>query len=84
MSTITDVVTEMSVANESNTYALVQSPGASGRALRGSPFTAGPIAGTPAGDAPDVRSAVGFSAIQAEDMRKSLRDVEKHVRKFTL
>ena len=80
MSAITDVVTEMSVATESSTYALAQSPVAAAvRGIRGSPLSAGPVAGT-FGDAPDPRSAAGISILQAEDMRKSLRDTEIHVR----
>ena len=84
MSAITDVVTEMSVASESSSYALAQSPVAAVvRGIRGSPLSAGPVAGTH-GDAPDLRSASGISVLQAEDMRKSLRDTEIHVRKFIL
>lgn len=80
MSIITDVVTELSVANESSSSAGIctstigQLPGAAVRNNRGSP-----AAGTPAGDAPDARPAAVFSVLQTEDMRKSLRDMEKHV-----
>ena len=78
MSIIRDVVTEMSVTNES-AVAFGQSPGSAVLGIRGSPLPAAPLTQTPAGDAPEKRPSAGFSLLQSEDIRKSLRDMEKHV-----
>ena len=78
MSIIRDVVTEMSVTNES-AIAFGQPPGSAVRGIHGSPLAAAPLTQTPAGDALEARSSAGFSLLQSEDIRKSLSEMEKHV-----
>ena len=79
MNGIRDVVTEMSVTNES-AIAFGQSPGSATRGIHLSRLpSAGLFTQTPVGEAPETHRSAGFSLIQSEDICKSLRDMEKHV-----
>ena len=76
ISGIRDVVTEMSVTNES----AIASPVSATRCIHLPRLqSAGSQTQTPLGDAPETHRSDGFSLIQSEDIRKSLRYMEKHV-----
>lgn len=77
MTVIRDVVSEMSVTNESNISTFGHSMDSSVPAIRESFVPDARLVTT--GEAADMRLAAGVSLLQIEDMRKSLRDMEKHV-----
>lgn len=81
MTFIRDMVSEMSVANESGIYAFGHSPGLATLGTRGPLFTAAIVSDRPTKDKPEVLrpAAPDYPHLQIENVHKSLREMEKHV-----